>query len=72
LINQIGLIMAKNSLKKIKITQIRSVINRTQDQKRTVKALGLRRIRHSVVHNATPQILGMVNKIKHLVQTEEV
>lgn len=57
---------------KIKITQVRSTIDRPADQKRTMEALGLRRIRHSVVHNATPQILGMVNKVKHLVQTEEV
>ena len=41
-------------------------------QKNTIKALGLRRINHSVVHTATPQILGMVNKVKHLVKTEEL
>ena len=57
---------------KIKITQIRSIINRPGGQKKTMEALGLRRIRHSVIHYATPQILGMVNKVKHLVQTEEV
>ena len=64
--------MKDKKLAKIKITQVRSVINRPKGQKRTVEALGLRRMRHSVIHNATPQILGMVNKIKHLVQTEEV
>jgi large subunit ribosomal protein L30 len=64
--------MAEKKLSKIKITQVRSVINRPEDQKRTITALGLRRIRHSVVQDATPQILGMVNKVKHLVQTEEV
>jgi large subunit ribosomal protein L30 len=57
---------------KIKITQVRSTINRPAGQKRTMEALGLHRIRHSVVHNATPQILGMVNKVKHLVKTEEI
>lgn len=64
--------MKDKKLAKIKITQVRSVINRPKGQKRTVEALGLRRMRHSVIHNATPQILGMINKIKHLVQTEEV
>ena len=64
--------MKEQKVGKIKVTQIRSTINRPADQKRTMTALGLRRIRHSVVHNATPQVLGMVYKVKHLVQTEEV
>ena len=64
--------MKDQKVGKIKITQIRSIINRPKGQKRTIEALGLHRIRHSVVHNATPQILGMVKKVKHLVQTEEV
>ncbi len=59
-------------LKKIKITQVKSIINRHISQKRTVAALGLHRISHSVIHDASPQILGMVNKIKHLVKTEDV
>ncbi len=59
--------MAKE-LSKIKVTQIKSVINRHNKQKNTIKALGLHKINHSVIHNATPQILGMVNKVKHLVQ----
>jgi large subunit ribosomal protein L30 len=63
--------MAKET-QKIKITQVRSIINRHHTQKDTIKALGLRSIRHSVVHTATPQILGMVNKVKHLVETEEL
>ena len=58
--------------KKIKITQTRSIINRPQGQKRTIEALGLHRINDSVVHTETPQILGMVNKVKHLVKTEEL
>ena len=57
---------------KIKITQIKSLIDRPRRQKDTVKALGLRKINHSVVHNATPQILGMVKKVNHLVVVEEV
>ncbi len=64
--------MKDQKVGKIKITQIRSVINRPKGQKRTIEALGLHRIRHTVVHDATPQILGMVKKVKHLVQTEEV
>jgi large subunit ribosomal protein L30 len=57
---------------KIKITQVRSSIKRPKNQKRTLEALGLRKLNHSVEHEATPQILGMVNKVKHLVSTEEV
>jgi len=57
---------------KIKITQIRSKIGRPERQKRTLEALGLRKIRQTVEHEATPQILGMVNKVKHLVIVEEV
>jgi large subunit ribosomal protein L30 len=59
-------------MKKIKITQIRSGIGRPLRQKRTLEALGLKRIRHTVEHEATPQILGMVNKVKHLVTSEEI
>ena len=64
--------MAKEKVKEIKITQMRSVIGFSKDQKRTIEALGLRRIRHSKVHKATPQILGMVNKVKHLVKVEDI
>jgi large subunit ribosomal protein L30 len=59
-------------MKKIKITQIRSGIGQPLRQKRTLEALGLRRIRHTVEHDATPQILGMVNKVRHLVTSEEI
>jgi len=59
-------------MKKIKITQIRSGIGRPLRQKRTLEALGLKRIRHTVEHDATPQILGMVEKVIHLVTVEEV
>ncbi|MDZ7288847.1 MAG: 50S ribosomal protein L30 [candidate division KSB1 bacterium] len=58
--------------KKLKITQVRSIIGRPEDQRQTIKALGLRRIRHSVVHNDTPQIRGMVRKVIHLIRVEEV
>jgi large subunit ribosomal protein L30 len=59
-------------MKKIKITQVRSGIGRPLRQKRTLVALGLKRIRHTVEHTATPQILGMVGKVQHLVTVEEV
>jgi len=55
----------------IKITQVRSTIKRPSDQKLTIKALGLGKINRTVVKEATPQILGMVNKVSHLVVTEE-
>ena len=58
-------------MKKIKVTQIRSKINRPQDQKRTLAALGLRKLNQTVEHEATPTIVGMVNKVKHLVSVEE-
>ncbi len=52
---------------KIKITQTRSTIKRPKDQKLTIKALGLGKINKTVEVEATPQIQGMVNKVKHLV-----
>jgi large subunit ribosomal protein L30 len=58
--------------KKLKITQIRSVIERPERQKRTIKALGLGRIRKTVVKTDTPQIRGMIAKVQHLVSVEEV
>lgn len=57
---------------KIKITQVRSAIKRPADQKATMVALGLKRMNHSVEKEATPQILGMVRKVKHLLTVEEV
>ena len=56
---------------KIKVTQVRSTINRPKDQKATLQALGLGKINRSVVKDANPQILGMVKKISHLVIVEE-
>ncbi len=57
---------------KIKVTQVKSAIDRSKRQKNTLKALGLKRINQSVEHHATPQILGMVAKVAHLVVTEEI
>ena len=56
---------------KIKVTKVRSDIKRPKDQKLTLRALGLRRIGQVVEHEDTPNILGMVNKVKHLVEVEE-
>ena len=56
---------------KLNITQVRSVIRRPETQKRIMKALGLRRMHQTVEHEATPSLLGMVAKVKHLVQVSE-
>ena len=53
---------------KIKITQIKSRINCHAVQKRTLDALGLKKMNHSVVKEDTPSVIGMVNKVRHLVQ----
>ena len=57
---------------KIKITQIKSVIDRSERQKRTVEALGLKRINHSIEVEATAAIIGMVKKVNHLVAVENI
>lgn len=56
---------------KIKVTQVKSAIKRTQNQKRTLEALGLKKLNQVVEHDNTPNILGMVSKVKHLVSVEE-
>lgn len=60
------------SEKLLKITQVKSKIGYNQRQRRTLEALGLRRINHTVTHKDTPVIRGMINKVKHLVKVEEV
>ena len=57
---------------KIRITQVRSRIGSTKRQKRTLDALGLRKLNSTVEVEATPQILGMVNKVKHLLTVDEL
>ena len=56
----------------VKITQIKSVIDRTKRQKETMFALGLRKMNASVVKDVSPQVEGMINKVKHLIKVEEV
>jgi large subunit ribosomal protein L30 len=58
--------------KKLRITLVKSPIGYNKRQKDTVKALGLRKMHATVLHDDTPPIRGMVNKISHLVQVEEV
>lgn len=59
-------------MKKIRITQVKSGIDRSERQKLTLKALGLNKMNASKEVEATPQILGMVNKVNHLVKVEEL
>ena len=63
---------AKTKFDKVKVTQIRSVIGQVEKHKRTIEALGLKHIRHSVVHDLTPAIEGMLVQVKHLVTVEKV
>ncbi|MBN8568181.1 MAG: 50S ribosomal protein L30 [Ignavibacteria bacterium] len=56
----------------LKITQIKSTIDRIENQKRTMEALGLGKINRTVIKNDTPQIRGMLTKVNHLVKVEEV
>jgi len=55
---------------KLKITQVRSTIKRLENQKRTIRALGIRRLNHTVIHDDSPVIRGMIMKVAHLVVVE--
>jgi large subunit ribosomal protein L30 len=55
---------------KIVITQTRSAINRPKDQKLTIRALGIKKLHNPVEHEGTPQIMGMVRKVQHLITVE--
>ena len=57
---------------KLKITQVKSTIGSTKRQKAIMEALGLKKLNQTVEHEATPQIVGMVNKMRHLISVEEV
>lgn len=56
----------------VKVTQVKSTIGSIERHKRTVRALGLKRIRDSRLHGDTPQIRGMIHEVRHLVRAEEV
>lgn len=62
----------KNKQKQLRITLVKSTIGRQKNQKDTAIALGLRKLNKTVVHNDTPVIRGMVNRISHLVKIEDV
>lgn len=64
--------MAKKKARNLRITLIKSPIGYSIKQKRTVKALGLRRMKQSIVQVDTPVIRGMIAKVSHLVEVEEV
>ena len=57
---------------KIQVTQVKSTIDCKEPQKRTIKALGLGKLRRTVVHQDTPQIRGMIRAVIHLVEVEEI
>jgi len=59
-------------MKKVKITLTRSIIGKKSKQKATVAALGLRKTNQTVEKEASSQIMGMINKVKHLIQYEEI
>ena len=64
--------MIQIEMGKIKITQVRSAINRPKSQKSTIKALGLRKMNHSVIiDTSSPQLMGMVAKVSHLLKVED-
>ena len=58
--------------RKLLVTQVRSASGHPSDQAATVRALGIRKLQHTVEHNDTPQIRGMVFKVRHLVRVEEI
>ena len=58
--------------KKVKIKQIRSAIGRLKNQKLTVKALGLKKVGSTVIHDDSPSVRGMINTVRHLVTVEDV
>jgi large subunit ribosomal protein L30 len=59
-------------MKKIRVTQIKSGIDRSERQKQTLLALGLKKLHNPKEHDATPQILGMIRTVEHLVKVEEI
>jgi large subunit ribosomal protein L30 len=58
--------------KKLRITQVHSAIDRPEPQKRTIRALGIRKLYHTVEKTDTSQIRGMIKKVEHLVKVQEV
>ncbi len=63
--------LEKEKMAKIKVKQVKSAINRPSRQKKTLEALGLRKLNQVVEHEATPQIVGMIKKVSHMVEVLE-
>jgi|TARA_B100001248_G_C27132304_1_gene340675 large subunit ribosomal protein L30 len=61
-----------NNMSKIKITQIKSFIKKPKNQKLTLKALGLKKIGQSIIHEKSNVIDGMIEKVKHLIKVEKI
>lgn len=59
-------------MSQIKVTQTKSIIGRRADHRRTIRALGLRKMNHSVIHDDSPQIRGMIHQVRYMVEVEEV
>ncbi|MFA5809689.1 MAG: 50S ribosomal protein L30 [Thermoleophilia bacterium] len=59
-------------MSQIKVTQTKSIIGRRDEHRRTIRALGLKRINHTVIHDDNPVIRGMVHKVRYMVEVEEV
>ncbi|MHB8792650.1 MAG: 50S ribosomal protein L30 [Thermoleophilia bacterium] len=59
-------------MSQIKVTQTKSIIGRRADHRRTIRALGLRKMNHTVVHEDSPQIRGMIHQVRYMVEVEEV
>ncbi|MFA5802414.1 MAG: 50S ribosomal protein L30 [Thermoleophilia bacterium] len=59
-------------MNQIRVTQTKSIIGRREDHRRTIRALGLKRINHTVIHEDNPVIRGMVHKVRYMVEVEEV
>jgi large subunit ribosomal protein L30 len=57
---------------KVRVTQIRSAVDKGKKQRGTIRALGLKRLGHTVLHEDQPEIRGMIKAVEHLVETEEV
>lgn len=57
---------------RVRITQVKSAVSRPKDQGRTLRALGILRMNHTVEHEDTPSVMGMVRKVAHLVKVEQV
>jgi large subunit ribosomal protein L30 len=64
--------MSDNTSRRLRITWIKSAIGYSERQKGTIRALGLRRMGHSVEHDDTPVVRGMIDKVSHLVEVREV